>query len=82
MENKNEQQVPEIMPEPIEEPKKSKKGQMAKGVACGIAGTILVGFVALNVVTKITGTKILHNECNLLRQIQYWIQKQFRRSMN
>ena len=30
MENKNEQQVPEIMPEPIEEPKKSKKGQMAK----------------------------------------------------
>ena len=58
MENKNEQQVPEIMPEPIEEPKKSKKGQMAKGVACGIAGTILVGFVALNVVTKITGTKI------------------------
>ena len=33
MENKNEQQVPEIMPEPIEEPKKSKKGQMAKGVA-------------------------------------------------
>ena len=35
MENKNEQQVPEIMPEPIEEPKKSKKGQMAKGVACG-----------------------------------------------
>lgn len=31
---------------------------MAKGVACGIAGTILVGFVALNVVTKITGTKI------------------------
>ena len=28
MENKNEQQVPEIMPEPIEEPKKSKKGQM------------------------------------------------------
>jgi len=27
-------------------------------VACGIAGTILVGFVALNVVTKITGTKI------------------------
>ena len=27
MENKNEQQVPEIMPEPIEEPKKSKKGQ-------------------------------------------------------
>ena len=58
MENKNEQQVPEIMPEPIEELKKSKKGQMAKGVACGIAGTILVGFVALNVVTKITGTKI------------------------
>lgn len=58
MENKNEQQVSEIMPEPIEEPKKSKKGQMAKGVACGIAGTILVGFVALNVVTKITGTKI------------------------
>ena len=58
MENKNEQQVPEIMPEPIEEPKKRKKGQMAKGVACGIAGTILVGFVALNVVTKITGTKI------------------------
>ena len=56
--NKNEQQVSEIMPEPIEEPKKSKKGQMAKGVACGIAGTILVGFVALNVVTKITGTKI------------------------
>lgn len=58
MENKNEQQVSEIMPEPIEEPKKSKKAQMAKGVACGIAGTILVGFVALNVVTKITGTKI------------------------
>ena len=57
MENKNEQQVPEIMPEPIEEPKKSKKGQMAKGVACGIAGTILVGFVALNVVTKITERK-------------------------
>ena len=27
MENKNEQQVSEIMPEPIEEPKKSKKGQ-------------------------------------------------------
>ncbi len=27
-------------------------------MACGIAGTILVGFVALNVVTKITGTKI------------------------
>ena len=52
MENKNEQQVPEIMPEPIEEPKKSKKGQMAKGVACGIAGTIFVGFVALSVVTK------------------------------
>ena len=58
MENKNEQQVPEIMPEQIGEPKKSKKGQMAKGVACGIAGTIFVGFVALNVVTKITGTKI------------------------
>ena len=35
MENKNEQQVSEIMPEPIEEPKKSKKGQMAKGVAYG-----------------------------------------------
>ena len=31
MENKNEQQVPEIMPEPIEEPKKSKKGQIFPG---------------------------------------------------
>ena len=58
MENKNEQQVPEIMPEQIGEPKKSKKGQMAKGVACGIAGTIFVGFVALSVVTKVTGAKI------------------------
>ena len=83
MENKNEQQVPEIMPEPIEEPKKSKKGQMAKGVACGIAGTILVGFVALNVVTKITGTKIyITNATAKMLGIQYWIQKQFRRSMN
>lgn len=58
MENKNEQQVPEIMPEQIGEPKKSKKGQMAKGVAYGIAGTIFVGFVALSVVTKVTGAKI------------------------
>ena len=31
---------------------------MAKGVACGIAGTIFVGFVALSVVTKVTGAKI------------------------
>lgn len=30
MENKNEQQVPEIMPEPIEEPKKSKKDRWQK----------------------------------------------------
>ena len=76
MENKNEQQVPEIMPEPIEEPKKSKKGQMAKGVACGIAGTIFVGFVALSVVTKVTGAKIY------IRRTRSWMQKRFRRSMN
>ncbi len=68
------------MPEPIEEPKKSKK--RTDGIACGIAGTILVGFVALNVVTKITGTKIYITNATAKTDSNIWIQKQFRRSMN